>query len=49
MTKEARIKKLDNILGKIDGALDKTNFNEISPERLIDYKLKYTQALKNVQ
>lgn len=46
MTREARIKKLGAILEKIDGALNRLDFDKISPERLLDYKLKYTQALK---
>ena len=46
MTKEARITKLGETLKEIDTALEKTDFSEMAPERLLDFKLKYTQALK---
>lgn len=46
MTKEARIKKLGDTLGKINTALDQSDLNNIAPEKLLDYKLKYTEALK---
>jgi len=46
MTKEARIKKLGDTLDSINAALDDTDFREIPPERLLDFKLKYTDALK---
>ena len=46
MTKEARIKKLGEALAKIDTALEKVDLTEASPEKLLDYKLKYQQALK---
>lgn len=46
MTKEARIKKLGSTLDKINTALENVDFSQISPEKLLDYKLKYTEALK---
>lgn len=46
MTKEARIKNLGDTLSQIDGALATADFSDTAPEKLLDYKLKYTQALK---
>lgn len=46
MTKEARISQLGETLQSIDSALDNVDLTEIPPEKLLDYKLKYTQALK---
>ena len=46
MTKEARIKRLGDTLGKIDEALNDIDFRTIPPEKLLDYKLKYAEALK---
>ena len=46
MTKEARIKKLGDTLGTIDGALASADFSQMPPDKLLDFKLKYTQALK---
>lgn len=46
MTKEARIKKLGDTLESINTALENVDFNEIAPEKLLDFKLKYTEALK---
>ena len=46
MTKEARIKKLGASLKKIDTAIEKADFSGIAPDKLLDLKLKYTQALK---
>ncbi len=46
ITKEARIERLGKTLNKIDQALEAVDFSTISPEKLLDYKLKYTQALK---
>ena len=46
MTKEARIKKLGDTLGKINAALEKTDFTAVDPAKLLDYKLKYMEALK---
>lgn len=46
MTKEARIKKLGSTLDKINAALESVDFTQLNPEKLLDYKLKYTEALK---
>lgn len=46
MTKEARIKKLGGVLDKIDDTLEQADFTEVPLEKLLDYKLKYTEALK---
>lgn len=46
ITKEARIERLGTTLNKIDMALENVDFTTIAPEKLLDYKLKYTQALK---
>jgi transcriptional regulator with XRE-family HTH domain len=46
MTREARIKKLGDTLNNINTALDGADFKEIPPEKLLDFKLKYTEALK---
>lgn len=46
MTKEARIKQLGETLGKIDEAITNLDFNLVPPEKLLDYKLKYIEALK---
>ena len=46
MTKEARIKKLGSSLNKIDKAIEQADFSGIAPEKLLDLKLKYSQALK---
>lgn len=46
MSKEARIKKLGETLDKINTALEQTDFSVIDPAKLLDFKLKYTDALK---
>lgn len=46
MTKEARIKRLGETLGKINDALEKADFTTVDPAKLLDYKLKYMEALK---
>jgi len=46
MTREARIMKLGDTLVNINAALDKTDLSSVSPEKLLDFKLKYTEALK---
>lgn len=46
MTKQARIRKLGSTLDKINEALEKVDFSEVDPVRLMDYKLKYMEALK---
>lgn len=47
MTKEARIKKIGDALQRIDDALATADLSEMSPEKLLDMKLKYQGALKD--
>lgn len=46
MTKEARIKKLGNTLANIEDALAAADLTQMQPKELLEYKLKYTAALK---
>jgi len=46
MTKEARIKRLGETLENINTALDGIDLTTVPPEKLLDFKLKYTEALK---
>lgn len=46
MTREARIHKLGETLKDIDTAISKADMTQMPPDKLLDYKLKYTQALK---
>lgn len=46
MTKEARIKKLGDTLDRVEDALDAVDLKEVAPEKLLDFKLKYTEALQ---
>ena len=46
MTREARITKLGKALKSIEDALSKADLTQVSPEKLLDYKLKYMEALK---
>lgn len=46
MSKEARIKRLGSTLARIDDALEHVDLSEVPPERLLDFKLKYAEALK---
>ena len=47
MTKEARIRRLGDTLGKIEDALDQVDLAETDPAKLLDFKLKYAAALKD--
>lgn len=47
MGKEARIKKLGDTLERINAALDDADFSTVDPAKLLDFKLKYTDALKD--
>lgn len=47
MTREARIKKLGETLSRINSALEEADLSTMQPDKLLDYKLKYTEALKN--
>lgn len=46
MSKKARIDSLGKILRKIDAAIDAADFSDVEPTKLLDFKLKYTEALK---
>lgn len=46
MKKEARIKELGATLSKIDNALGNVDMATIPPEKLLDFKLKYMEALQ---
>lgn len=46
MKKEARIKQLGDTLDRVEDALAKTDLTEVAPEKLLDFKLKYTEALQ---
>jgi len=46
MTRESRITILGETLKSIEDALGKVDLTKVSPERLLDYKLKYIEALK---
>lgn len=46
MTKEARIRRLGDTLEKINAALEQADFSAVDPAKLLDFKLKYTEALK---
>lgn len=46
MKKEARIKQLGETLERIDSALSTVTLTDVPPEKLLDFKLKYTEALQ---
>ena len=46
MTKEARIRKLGDTLSNIDTALAKADLSEMPADKLLNYKLKYEEALR---
>lgn len=46
MTKQARISNLGDTLKNIDAALAAADLTQMQPKELLDYKLKYTAALK---
>ena len=46
MNKEARITQLGDTLQNIDTALAGADLTEVAPEKLLDYKLKYREALQ---
>ena len=45
MYKEARIKALGTALNNIDTELSSRDLSDVSTDKLLDYKLKYTTAL----
>lgn len=46
MTKEARIRQIGDTISRIDDALSDADLSEMPPEKLLDYKLRYTEALQ---
>ena len=46
MAREARIRRIGETLRRIDSALESVDLSTLSPERLLDLKLKYSAALK---
>lgn len=46
MTKEARIRRLGDTLDKINHAIEQADFATVDPAKLLDFKLKYMEALK---
>lgn len=47
MLKEARIKALGRVISKIDQAIDEADFSAMTPAQLLDFRLKYQQALND--
>lgn len=47
MAKEARIRRIGGTLQQIETALQSADLSSMPPERLLDFKLKYAQALKD--
>lgn len=46
MAREARIRRIGETLRRIDSALDAVDLSSLPPERLLDFKLKYSAALR---
>ena len=46
MTKESRIRRYGDTLAQINEALEAVDLTQVAPEKLLDFKLKYMQALK---
>lgn len=46
MKKKARIKRLGDTLKKVEDALDAVDLKDVAPEKLLDFKLRYTEALQ---
>lgn len=47
MGKEARIRRLGDTLEQINAALARADFSEMDPAKLLEFKLKYMDALKS--
>lgn len=47
MAREARIRRIGDTLSRIDAALAEVDYSQLSPERLLDLKLKYSAALRD--
>ena len=46
MAKEARIRRIGDTLRRIDSALDEVDLSALPPEKLLMFKLKYQEALR---
>ena len=46
MKKEGRIRQLGDTLARIEDALQAVDLSEVPPEKLLDFKLKYREALQ---
>jgi hypothetical protein len=46
MAREARIQRIGDTLRRIDEALAQADLTKLTPEKLLDYKLKYSAALR---
>ena len=46
MAREARIRRIGDTLRRIDDALAQVDLTKIAPEKLLDFKLKYSAALR---
>ena len=47
MAREARIRRIGETLRRIDSALDAVDLSALPPEKLLDFKLKYSAALRD--
>ena len=47
MTKEARIKKIGDTVNRLETALDNVDLSELPPDKLLDFYLKYKEALQS--
>jgi len=47
MNKEARIKRLGDMLKKIEDELSKKDLSSVPAEKLLDYQLRYVEALRD--
>ena len=47
MEKEARIRRIGDTLRRIDAALEEMDLSALPPDKLLDYKLRYAQALRD--
>ena len=47
MAKEARIRRIGDTLRRIEEALEEKDLHQLPSDKLLDYKLKYSQALRD--
>lgn len=43
-----RLKSLGELLGKVDGAIEAADFTKLSPEKLVDLKLKLSDKMQSL-